>query len=172
VAARVAAARNHSGAALCELEHAEGSHQRRGARGNLEEVAKPDNAGLKLLRDAAETMRLSARGIIGSCAWRARLPISTRRSGSVGCISPKRCPIARSPRRVAGSVASYAANIMSSQFPVSGSNVLPLVQHTQPRSPGQAIRGSRHRRASGGVSPAVSGYSRFCEENQPLAHRT
>ena len=28
----------------------------------LEEVAKPDNAGLKLLREAAETMKLSARG--------------------------------------------------------------------------------------------------------------
>jgi magnesium chelatase family protein len=28
----------------------------------LEEVAKPDAAGLKLLRDAAETMKLSARG--------------------------------------------------------------------------------------------------------------
>ena len=28
----------------------------------LEEIAKPDAQGLKLLRDAAETMRLSARG--------------------------------------------------------------------------------------------------------------
>ncbi|MGB8527946.1 MAG: ATP-binding protein, partial [Rhodoplanes sp.] len=28
----------------------------------LEEVAKPDSAGLKLIRDAAEAMRLSARG--------------------------------------------------------------------------------------------------------------
>ena len=28
----------------------------------LEEVAKPDGAGLKLLRDAADAMRLSARG--------------------------------------------------------------------------------------------------------------
>ena len=36
--------------------------------------------------------------IIASCAWRARSPTSTVPSASVGCISPRRCPIARLPR--------------------------------------------------------------------------
>jgi magnesium chelatase family protein len=53
----------------------------------LEEIAKADTQGQKLLRDAAETMRLAAPS-----------PISTARTKSAGCISPKHCPIAHSPK--------------------------------------------------------------------------
>jgi hypothetical protein len=68
----------------------------------LEDVARPDAAGLALLRDAADAMRLSARGTTACCGWRARSPISTAPSGSAACISPRRCPIARSPTRCGG----------------------------------------------------------------------
>jgi magnesium chelatase family protein len=62
VAARVAAARERQAARYQRLGLA-------GVRTNtqahvpvLEEIAKPDAAGLKLLREAAEAMRFSARG--------------------------------------------------------------------------------------------------------------
>lgn len=61
VAARVAAARERQAARYAAL----GVDARTNAQAPgpvLEEVAKPDGAGLALIRDAAEAMRLSARG--------------------------------------------------------------------------------------------------------------
>jgi magnesium chelatase family protein len=62
VAARVARAREIQAARYAALD---APHVRTNATANgalLEQVAKPDAAGLTLLRDAAEAMRLSARG--------------------------------------------------------------------------------------------------------------
>jgi len=62
VAARVAAARDIQ---LARYADAGLPHVRTNAEAPasvLEEIAKPDAQGAKLLRDAAETMRLSARG--------------------------------------------------------------------------------------------------------------
>ena len=62
VAARVAAARERQARRYALLGH---PHVRINAAAQgavLEEVAQPDSAGLKLIRDAAEAMRLSARG--------------------------------------------------------------------------------------------------------------
>src|SRR5262245_43606580 len=39
--------------------------------------------------------------IIACCGWRARSPISTAPTKSVACISPRRCPTARSSTRCA-----------------------------------------------------------------------
>ena len=62
VAARVAAARAVQAERYAALGLA-GVTTNAAARASvLEEVAKPDGAGLKLLRDAADAMRLSARG--------------------------------------------------------------------------------------------------------------
>jgi magnesium chelatase family protein len=62
VAARVAAARDIQGRRYAALGLA-GVHTNAQAHGPvLEEVARPDNAGLTLLREAADAMRLSARG--------------------------------------------------------------------------------------------------------------
>jgi magnesium chelatase family protein len=62
VAARVAAAREIQAQRYAALGLA-GVRTNAQAQGPvLEEIAKPDAAGLKLLRDAAEAMRLSARG--------------------------------------------------------------------------------------------------------------
>ena len=62
VAARVAAARERQAArfAAIGLPHLRTNAQASGPV--LEDIAKPDNAGLALLRDAADAMRLSARG--------------------------------------------------------------------------------------------------------------
>ena len=62
VAARVAQARERQARRYASLGY---PHVRTNATAQgavLEEVAKPDSAGLKLIRDAAEAMRLSARG--------------------------------------------------------------------------------------------------------------
>jgi hypothetical protein len=65
-------------------------------RAVLEQIAKPDASGLSLLRDAAEAMRLSARGYHRVLrVWRARLPTSTAPTRSAACISPRRCPTGR-----------------------------------------------------------------------------
>ena len=61
----------------------------------LEDVARPDASGLTLLREAADAMRLTARGSIACFASPARSPISTASTRSAGCIWPKRCPIGR-----------------------------------------------------------------------------
>jgi magnesium chelatase family protein len=62
IAARVAAARERQAAryAAIGLPHVRSNAAASGAV--LEDVAKPDGSGLKLLRDAADAMRLSARG--------------------------------------------------------------------------------------------------------------
>src|ERR1700730_2666989 len=62
VAKRVAAARDiqRKRYAALELPHVRTNSEAPAAI--LEDVAKPDASGLKLLRDAAESMRLSARG--------------------------------------------------------------------------------------------------------------
>jgi magnesium chelatase family protein len=62
VALRVAAARDIQRAryAALGLPHVRTNAEAPAAV--LEEIAQPDSQGLKLLRDAAETMRLSARG--------------------------------------------------------------------------------------------------------------
>ncbi len=62
VAARVAAARAIQGRRYTELGMPHVRTNSEAPASVLEDVAKPDNAGLKLLRDAAETMRLTARG--------------------------------------------------------------------------------------------------------------
>jgi magnesium chelatase family protein len=59
VAARVKVARDLQTGALCRPWRA---HQRRGRRRPLAEVATPDEPGRRLLAQAAEAMRLSARG--------------------------------------------------------------------------------------------------------------
>ena len=62
VAARVARARDIQGARYAKLGAA-GARTNAEAHGSLlEEIARPDAAGLALIRDAAEAMRLSARG--------------------------------------------------------------------------------------------------------------
>jgi magnesium chelatase family protein len=62
VAARIAAARERQAARFAALGH-EGLRVNAAAHGPiLEEIAAPDAAGLRLLRDAADAMRLSARG--------------------------------------------------------------------------------------------------------------
>ncbi|MDQ8732194.1 YifB family Mg chelatase-like AAA ATPase [Bradyrhizobium sp. LHD-71] len=62
VAARVAAARAVQTRRYAQLGMPQIRTNSEAPAALLEEVAKPDTAGLKLLRDAAETMRLSARG--------------------------------------------------------------------------------------------------------------
>ena len=61
VAARVARARAIQAARYAALD-VKGRTNAAVAGAVLEDVAKPDGAGLKLLREAAEAMRLSARG--------------------------------------------------------------------------------------------------------------
>ena len=70
----------------------------------LEDVARPDASGLTLLRDAADAMRLSARGYHRVLGSRARLPISTAPTKSAASISPRRCPTGRSRRNQARGV--------------------------------------------------------------------
>ena len=61
----------------------------------LEDVARPDNTGLALLRDAADACGFRRAAITGCCGWRGRSPISTARKRSAACIWPRRCPTAR-----------------------------------------------------------------------------
>jgi magnesium chelatase family protein len=62
----------------------------------LEDIAQPDAQGLKLLRDAAESMRLSARGYHRVLRVAPRSRTSTALTRSAGCTSPKLSLIARS----------------------------------------------------------------------------
>ena len=67
----------------------------------LEDIARPDNAGLPLLRDAAEAMRLSARGyhrVLRVARTLADLDGAEKVGAS---ISPRRFPIVRCPMRSA-----------------------------------------------------------------------
>jgi hypothetical protein len=61
------------------------------------QVAQPDAQGQKLLRDAAETP--SARGYHRVLRVARTLADLDGAEKSAGCIWPKPCPIARSPRR-------------------------------------------------------------------------
>jgi hypothetical protein len=76
----------------------------------LEEIARADGTGLALLRDAADSMRLSARGYHRCCASPARWPISTAPKKSAACIWPRRCLTARSPTKC-GARRNYAVAI-------------------------------------------------------------
>jgi magnesium chelatase family protein len=62
VAARVAAARNIQLARYQAISLQKVRTNSEAPAAVLEDIAKPDTAGLKLLRDASDTMRLSARG--------------------------------------------------------------------------------------------------------------
>jgi magnesium chelatase family protein len=62
VAARVAAARAIQAERFAALRLAHVRTNAEAPAAALEDIARPDNAGLSLLREAAETMRLSARG--------------------------------------------------------------------------------------------------------------
>src|SRR3981081_3904729 len=62
VAARVAAARDVQLARYAAARTPRGRTDAEGPASVLEEIAQPDAQGLKLLRDASETMRLSGRG--------------------------------------------------------------------------------------------------------------
>jgi magnesium chelatase family protein len=62
VGARVASARGRQAARYAALGARETRTNAQAQGSLLEEVARPDGAGLKLLRDAADSMRLSARG--------------------------------------------------------------------------------------------------------------
>ena len=62
VAARVAAARNIQLARYQAMGLQKVRTNSEAPAAVLEDIAKPDAAGLKLLRDASDTMRLSARG--------------------------------------------------------------------------------------------------------------
>jgi len=101
VAERVARARTIQADATRDRLAAR-AHQFDRARAAARRRRRPDAAGLSLLRDAADAMRLSARAITACCAWRARSPISTAPRRSAACISPKRCPTARWPTRCEG----------------------------------------------------------------------
>ena len=110
VAARVAAARQRPGRALRRPRPSTASRPTPPARPPLlEEVAQPDREGLTLLRDAADAMRLSARGyhrVLKVARTLADLDGEDRCGAS---ISPRRCPIAPTataspPRRDARAV--------------------------------------------------------------------
>ena len=62
VAARVAAARRRQARRFLDLGATGISTNAQAGAGLIEEIARPDASGLKLLRDAAEALRLSARG--------------------------------------------------------------------------------------------------------------
>jgi magnesium chelatase family protein len=68
----------------------------------LEEVARTDPAGMALLRYAADSMRLTARGYHRYCGSPERSPTSTLPSVSGACILQKPCRIARSPMTCVG----------------------------------------------------------------------
>jgi magnesium chelatase family protein len=87
VAARVAAARAVQTARYEE----QGVRTNAEADGDLlDRVATPDEAGRALLAQAAERMRLSARGITGCCGWRAPSPISPGARAWAASMSPRR----------------------------------------------------------------------------------
>ncbi len=99
VAARVAAARDIQRARYAAAGLPQVRTNAEAPAAVLEAIAQPDAQGTKLLRDAAETMRLSARGYhrvlrVARTLGRSR----RRRQASAGCIWPKRCPTARWPR--------------------------------------------------------------------------
>ena len=119
VAARVAQARERQARRYALLGH---PHVRinAAAQGSvLEEIAQPDGAGLKLLRDAAEAMRLSARAaIIACCGSRARSPISMTARRWPAFIWPKRYPTVSSPT-ISGGRRSRAKNSAGAAQPRS-----------------------------------------------------
>ena len=103
VAARVARARDDAGRALCGARPAAHPHQRGGAGAACSRRSRsPDNAGLTLLRDAADAMRLSARGYHRVLRVARTLADLDGAEESAACISPRRCPTARSPTRCDG----------------------------------------------------------------------
>ena len=95
VAARVAAARDLQ---LARYADAGMPHVRTNAEAPaslLETIAQPDAQGQKLLRDAAETMKLTARGYHRVLRVARTLADLDGAEKIGGCIWPKRCPIAR-----------------------------------------------------------------------------
>jgi len=115
VAARVAAARTIQAQRYAELNMPRFAPTPRRPR-NLEEVESPTMPSQTAARRGRDDAAV-ARGYHRFLRVARRLRSRRGGSGRSACISPKRCPIAPLARRVAGSVASYAANIMSSQFP-------------------------------------------------------
>ena len=75
-------------------------HKRRGPV--LEQMARADATGLALLRDAADSMHLSARGYHRVLRVARTLADLDGAKKSAACISPERCPTARSPTKCAG----------------------------------------------------------------------
>ena len=61
----------------------------------LEDVARPDTAGLRCCATLPMPCGSRRAAIIACCGWRARSPISTGPTRSAACISPRRCPTAR-----------------------------------------------------------------------------
>jgi Magnesium chelatase, subunit ChlI C-terminal len=59
----------------------------------LDEVVKLENASLALIHDAADAMRLAARGYHRVLRSRARSPTSTAVTMSAACTLPRRYPI-------------------------------------------------------------------------------
>ena len=99
VAARVAAARDIQRARYAAAGLTNVRTNAEAPAALLEEIAQPDAQGAEAVarrrRDhAAVGARLSPRAARGAHARRPR----RRRARSAGCISPKRCPTARSPR--------------------------------------------------------------------------
>src|SRR5262245_26005022 len=94
VAARVARARDIQVERYATLDLSDVRTNAQVSGPVLEQVARADSAGMALLRDAADSMRLDITRSYGS---RARSPISTEPSASDACISRKPCPIGRSP---------------------------------------------------------------------------
>jgi magnesium chelatase family protein len=98
VAARVAAARDIQLARYAAAGLPQIRTNAEAPASLLETIAQPDAAGTKLLREASETMRLSARGYHRVLRVARTLATSTARKRSASCISPKPCRIGRSPR--------------------------------------------------------------------------
>src|SRR5262249_13049627 len=65
--------------------------------------------------------------IIACCAWRARSPISTAPKKSAACISPRRCPTARSSTRCAAR-REHELRLQSSQCHLFDQVALDLLQ--------------------------------------------
>ena len=99
VAERVALARDRQAAryAAIGLPHLRSNAAVSGAI--LEDVARPDCSGLALLREAADAMRLSARGYHRVLRVARTLADLDGPPKSDACIWRKLCPIARSPTR-------------------------------------------------------------------------
>ena len=97
VAARVAAARALQARRYAALGLGAATTNAACPAAIVEEVARPDRDGLALIRDAADAMRLSARGFHRVLRWPAPSPTSTARSTCAACTSPRRCPTAPTP---------------------------------------------------------------------------